>query len=110
MALTLSMARSCGACNTLLLLSVIIACNRALGSVVEKSDLERCWILERGIALPLVGVVVAVGVVVSVVVLTSVTTFSPARGVKFTGTFSPPEIIAAESWRVKLLLASMTKI
>jgi len=51
-AFTPSTERTCGACSTFARASLITACNRAPGRVVEKSELARCPRLESGMELP----------------------------------------------------------
>src|SRR5947209_7861744 len=61
-ALALSTARICGACNTFVFALLIAACNRALGRVVAKSALEMRPRLESGTKDPLVLLLVVVPV------------------------------------------------
>src|ERR1019366_262078 len=64
-AFTPSTERTCGACSTLVRASLSVACNRAPGRVVEKSELARCPRLDRGMELPVALELVVVGVVVA---------------------------------------------
>src|ERR1035441_3536292 len=64
-AFTPSTERTCGACRTLVRASLSVACNRAPGRVVEKSELARCPRLDRGMELPVALELVVVGVVVA---------------------------------------------
>ena len=93
------------------------------GSVVEKSAEERWPRLDSGMAVPVavlvlvpvaecvpVVVVPVVSVVPVVLVVGFVTTCSPVRGVKFTGTFRPVEAMAAVSCREYVELASITRM
>src|SRR6476660_6158079 len=57
-AFTLSTARSCGDCNTLVLASLNTSCRVAPGIVVEKSAVERRPRLDKGTKVPLVLLVV----------------------------------------------------
>ena len=125
-AFTLSRQRSSGACSTVVLASLMAACSSALGSVVEKSALERCPKLESGIAAPVTLLAVPVAAVVPVVVVDVVLdvldvvdvvllvvlpcTWIDERGVKFTGTFKPVDAMAAVICLLKVELASMTRM
>ena len=111
-ALTPSTERSCGACRTLVLVSLSAACSSAPGSVVAKSALLRWPRLLRGIRVPVVPLAVVEPVVPVVLVLpvvlgvvlvvdvVEVCTWMLCRGLNTMGRFKPVEAMAALSWRV----------
>src|SRR5271157_1818257 len=109
-AFTPSTERTCGACSTLVRASLSVACNRAPGRVVEKSELARCPRLESGMEEAVVLVPVVVVGVVAVVVLAVLVlavevelveligTCMLERGVKAMGELIPVEASAAVIW------------
>src|ERR1035441_8169728 len=107
-AFTPSTERTCGACSTLVRALLRVACNRAPGRVVEKSELARCARFESGMELPVDVELVVVGVVVRAEVLAVevlvlavevelelIGTWMLERGVKAMGELIPVDASAA---------------